>query len=69
MAGNTEQSELVRLYFVKLREFIYENQILIFQALDNNQDLRKYAGFETIYFFAVDDTHKEDFLNLEELMI
>lgn len=61
MAGNTEQSELVRLYFVKLREFIYENQILIFQALDNNQDLRKYAGFDTIYFFAVDDMHKEDF--------
>jgi len=55
MSGDSEQSETIRMYFVKLREFITENQHLIYQAMENKEDLRKYSKYETIYFFAVDD--------------
>jgi hypothetical protein len=55
MSGDSSNSETVRMYFVKLREFITENQHLIFQAIENKNDLGKYAGYESIYFFAVDD--------------
>lgn len=34
MSGDTEESENVRTYFTKLREFIYDNQELINQSLD-----------------------------------
>lgn len=60
MTGTTDEALQVRLYFSKLREFIYEHNVLIFQALDNNNDLRKYAGFETIYFFAVDESNSDE---------
>jgi phage anti-repressor protein len=55
MSGETQQSETVRLYFIKLREFIVENQKMIFQAIENKDDLSKYRGYESIYFFAVDE--------------
>ena len=55
MSGDSEKSESIRMYFVKLREFLTENQHLIYQAMENKQDLNKYVGFESIYFFAVDD--------------
>jgi phage anti-repressor protein len=55
MSSNTQKSESVRMYFIKLREFIVENQNLIFQAIENKNDLNTYRGFESIYFFAVDD--------------
>lgn len=55
MLGDSEGSEVVRLYFMKLREFITDNQQTIFQAMENKQDLKKYEGMESIYFFAVDD--------------
>ena len=55
MSGDSANSETVRLYFIKLREFLTENQHLIFQAIENKQDLNKYVGFESIYFFAVDN--------------
>ena len=42
-------------YFIKLREFLYRNQQIINQALDNYAELRQYSKFNTIYFFAVDD--------------
>lgn len=54
MSGDSKKSETIRMYFIKLREFITENQHLIFQALENKKALGKYAGFESIYFFAVD---------------
>lgn len=55
MMGKTEQSEAVRQYFIKLRQFLTENQHLIFQAMENKEDLKKYNGLETIYFFVIDE--------------
>ena len=55
MSGDSVNSETVRMYFVKLREFITDNQHLIFQAIENKNELGKYVGYESIYFFAVDD--------------
>jgi phage anti-repressor protein len=37
MSGDTQESESVRMYFIKLREFIVENQKMIFQAIENTQ--------------------------------
>ena len=55
MSGDSDNSEIIRIYFTKLREFITENQHLIFQALENKDDLKLYSKFETtIYFFAVE---------------
>ena len=52
MMGETEESNAVREYFIKLREFVRDNQHLISQAIQNKQKLHKYAGFHSIYFFA-----------------
>jgi hypothetical protein len=60
MSGDSEQSEVVRSYFIKLREFITENQHLIYQAIKNKNKLNKYSKMESIYFFAVDE-RKFDF--------
>jgi superfamily II DNA or RNA helicase len=61
MNSETSQAEIVRLYFVKLREFIVENQHLIYQAIENKQDLSIYRGYESIYFFAVDNRKQNIF--------
>jgi hypothetical protein len=55
MSGDSPKSETVRMYFVKLREFITDNQKLIYQAIENKKELDKYTGYDSIYFFAVDD--------------
>lgn len=55
MSGDSANSESIRMYFVKLREFITENQHLIYQAIENKSELEKYSGYESIYFFAVDN--------------
>lgn len=55
MSGESEQSEIVRLYFVKLREFLTDNQHIFYQALNNKDILKKYNGFSSIYFFAADE--------------
>lgn len=55
MSGDSTNSETVRMYFIKLREFITNNQHLIYQAMENKTELNKYSGYESIYFFAVDD--------------
>ncbi len=54
MTGDSKKSEIVRNYFIKIREFIYEHQELIYQSIENKKDLNKYRGYESIYFFAVD---------------
>ncbi len=54
MSGDSSKSETVRNYFVKLREFITENQKLIYQSLSNKDELKKYIGLECVYFFAAD---------------
>jgi phage anti-repressor protein len=61
MNGDSERSEVVRMYFIKLREFLTENQHLIYQAMENKKELNKYSGYESIYFFAVDDRKKDIF--------
>jgi phage anti-repressor protein len=52
MMGETEESNAVREYFIKLREFIRDNQHLIYQAIENKKKLHKYSGLDSIYFFA-----------------
>jgi len=61
MGGDTEKSETVRMYFVKIREFITENQKIIYQSLTNYDELKEYSNFETIYFFAVDERKQDIF--------
>ena len=61
MSGHTKESENVRIYFSKIREFITENQNILYQAMDKSIDLKKYSMFETIYFFAVDDRYNDVF--------
>ncbi len=61
MSGDSLESETIRMYFIKLREFITENQQLIYQAMENKNDLRLYSKFETIYFFAADERNKNIF--------
>jgi phage anti-repressor protein len=61
MSSDTQKSESVRMYFVKLREFLTENQRLIYQSMTNYEELNKYIGYETIYFFAVDERKTDIF--------
>ena len=62
MSGDSDKSESVREYFVKLREFLVENQKLIYQSIENNkEDLKKYGKYESIYFFAVDERKNDLF--------
>ncbi len=55
MSSDSAKSESIRMYFIKLREFIVDNQQLIYQAMENKVELDKYRGYDFIYFFAVDD--------------
>jgi hypothetical protein len=55
MTGDSNNSEKIREYFVKLREFLVENQKIIYQSIEKKEDLKKYGKFESIYFFAVDE--------------
>lgn len=50
MSSDSIKSESVRMYFIKLREFLVENQQLIYQAIENKINLDKYRGYESIYF-------------------
>jgi phage anti-repressor protein len=59
MSGDSDQSEVVRMYFTKLREFITDNQHVIYQAMNKKNDLKIYNKMDTIYFFAADE-RKED---------
>jgi hypothetical protein len=55
MSGDSAKSETIRMYFVKLREFLVENQKIIYQAMENKGDLKIYEGYESIYFFVIDE--------------
>jgi len=61
MSGDSSKSETVRNYFIKIREFMYENQELIYQSVENKKYLNKFRGYESIYFFAVDDRKPDIF--------
>lgn len=55
MSGDSKKSESIRLYFVKLREFMTEHQKIIYQALIKKSELKKFEGYESIYFFAISE--------------
>ena len=55
MTGDSKKSESIRMYFIKLREFLVNNQQLIYQAMETKKNLDKYRGYDSIYFFAVDE--------------
>jgi hypothetical protein len=59
MSGDSEESESVRMYFVKLREFITENQKLIYQLI--KKIIIFFIFIKTINFFAVDDRKQNIF--------
>jgi phage anti-repressor protein len=59
MSGDSPKSETIRMYFIKIREFLVENQELIYQAMENKVNLNKYRGYDSIYFFAVDERKKD----------
>jgi len=61
MSGDSKKSESVRMYFIKLREFMTDHQKTIYQALTNKDDLKKYRGLGCVYFFAVDERHDNIF--------
>lgn len=63
MSGDSDQSEVVRMYFTKLREFITDNQRVIYQAMNKKNDLKIYNKMDTIYFFAADE-RKQDILKV-----
>jgi 23S rRNA maturation mini-RNase III len=63
MSGDSKQSEVVRMYFTKLREFITDNQRVIYQAVNKKNDLKIYNKMDTIYFFAADE-RKQDILKV-----
>jgi len=63
MSGDSKQSEVVRMYFTKLREFITDNQRVIYQAMNKKNDLKIYNKMDTIYFFAADE-RKQDMLKV-----
>lgn len=59
MESNSQEGLYVRNYFVKLREFIYENKKLINQALNNKDILNKLVEYKVIYFFVADPKYPE----------
>jgi 23S rRNA maturation mini-RNase III len=63
MSGDSKQSEVVRMYFTKMREFITDNQRVIYQAMNKKNDLKIYNKMDTIYFFAADE-RKQDILKV-----
>ena len=63
MSGDSKQSEVIRMYFTKLREFITDNQRVIYQAMNKKNDLKIYNKMDTIYFFAADE-RKQDILKV-----
>lgn len=63
MNTDTKEGEEIRTYFTQLRRFLIEYQKIIHQSLTNYEDLKKYSGMETIYFFCVDERYPDIFLS------
>ena len=63
MQTRTENGEMIRLYFSKIREFIQINQSIIYQALDHKNKLNKIIkeakdnNKNFIYIIAIDDRY------------
>ena len=61
MNSDSKKSDEIRSYFIKIREFTFENQDIIYQSMSNYDELKKYRNLETIYFFSVDKNHNNIF--------
>lgn len=59
MGGDSEKSEVVRSYFIKLRQFLTEYQEIIYQAMENKKILKQITKYETVYFFVIDERHPD----------
>jgi hypothetical protein len=57
MSSRSKESANVRYYFSQLRDFIYQNQNVLMQAMDENRFLKKLRNQEVIYFFVIDKNH------------
>jgi hypothetical protein len=55
MGSDSSKSEIIKIYFIKLRQFITNNHELIYQAIENKEELDIYSGYESIYFIAIDE--------------
>lgn len=67
MNGNTEESDAIRSYFIKLREFLMDNQKIIYQSIDENIRNRKECGGDCVHFFASND--KTNFIKQNSIVI
>jgi phage anti-repressor protein len=63
MESDSPKSETIKLYFIKLRQFLTDNHELIYQAVENKEELDIYSGYESIYFIAIDE-RKPDILKV-----
>lgn len=61
MESQSQNAKLIKTYFIKLRQFIYENQHIIYQSIEQKKLLKKFVSNESIYFFAVDEQHSNVF--------
>ena len=53
MSGDSLQSNVIKSYFIKIREFVTNNRNIISQAMNKHKIyLKKFANFQTIYFFV-----------------
>ena len=65
MQTRTENGEMIRYYFSKIREFIQINQSIIYQALDHKNKLNKIIkeaknnGKNFFYIIAIDDRYND----------
>ena len=76
MGSDSPKSEIIKIYFIKLRQFITNNHELIYQALENKDELDIYSGYESLreknikYFFPLINTllkKSTDFFNNESI--
>ena len=58
MSGNSDKSEVVRNYFIKIRELMTRHSAIIYQSIEK-KELRKIYSNNSIYFFAADDRKPE----------
>lgn len=70
MMSETKAGEKVRGYFIKIREFLQDNQKIIYQCVSNKKVLNKInklhieEGKEYAYFFTVDEKYTKNFFKI-----
>jgi DNA-binding Lrp family transcriptional regulator len=64
MNSESPKAKAIREYFPKMRELFFENREklpVLFQAMENKNDLKNYVGMDSIYFFQVDDRYENTY--------